>query len=342
MSIRLQRDNAERYWLVDSSGQSIGEANKFLSALKARGLSAHTIRSYGYDLVILYRWFHATGKNLDQLEVRDLLDFIDAQRQAGAHARSINRRLMTVHSFYRFCTDTELKYGNGAALSGSHYKGRGRDRFLGLHRIRPPKHRLLQVKTPQTLVEPLTKEQVRAFLKTLPRYRDLGIVYLMLFCGLRSQEVLQLKLHDICFEEKRIRVQGKGNKERMLPLPAPLGITLKRYLQIERPHSCATPVLFVVLQGRRKAQPMAAAGLRSLFRHRRKTPLLANANAHRWRHTFGTDMARAGAALPILQRLMGHSDPRVTLQYINLSMTDIAQEFLRAGKEIYNRYKQQQ
>lgn len=341
MSISLQRGNAGSYWLIGSSGQSIDEANAFLSALNTKGLSAHTIRSYGYDLIILYRWFDATRKNLAQLVARDLLDFIDTQRRAGAHARSINRRLMTVRSFYRFCTDSELTDGIGAAISGGHYKGRGRDRFLGLHRIRAPKHRLLQVKTPHTLVEPLTKEQIRAFLKTLPRYRDLGIVYLMLFCGLRSQEVLEIKLHDICFEEKRIRVHGKGNKERMLPLPAPLEITLKRYLQRERPKCCETTFLFVVLQGRRKAQPMATSGLRSLFRHRRKTPLLANANAHRWRHTFGADMARAGAALPILQRLMGHSDPRVTLQYINLSMTDIAQEFSRAVEEISKRYKQQ-
>ena len=74
------------------------------------------------------------------------------------------------------------------------------DHFLGLHPLRPPKHRLLQVRIPQTLVEPLTTEQVRLFLQTLSRYRDLCIVYLMLFCGLRSNEVLGLAMTDISVE----------------------------------------------------------------------------------------------------------------------------------------------
>ena len=83
---------------------------------------------------------------------------------------------------------------------------------------------------------------------------------------------------------------------------------------------------------------MSLSGLRSLFRHRRRTSLLANANPHRFRHTFGADMARAGVRLPILQRMMGHAYPTTTLQYIRLSMEDIANEYHRALKEIEKRY----
>ena len=84
---------------------------------------------------------------------------------------------------------------------------------------------------------------------------------------------------------------------------------------------------------------MTTAGLRSLFRYRRREDELSNANAHRFRHTFGADMARAGVRLPILQRMMGHAKAETTLQYINLAMTDIAAEYRRASKVIQRRYR---
>ena len=83
---------------------------------------------------------------------------------------------------------------------------------------------------------------------------------------------------------------------------------------------------------------MTSSGLRSLFRYRRRDEEIENANPHRLRHTFGTDMARAGVRLHILQKMMGHEDSKTTLIYINLSMADIAAEFQRAAKEIHNRY----
>lgn len=85
---------------------------------------------------------------------------------------------------------------------------------------------------------------------------------------------------------------------------------------------------------------MTPAGLRSLFRHRRRRRVLAIANPHRFRHTFGADMARAGVRLPILQQMMGHADLKTTLQYVRLSMADVADEFRRALKKIASRYRQ--
>jgi integrase len=193
-------------------------------------------------------------------------------------------------------------------------------------------------------MEPLTREQVVAFLRSLRRYRDLAIVYLMLFCGLRSLEVLRLRTADVNVFDRRLRVHGKGNRERMLPLSAELLQALNDYMRLERPSNTVDDSLFVVLQGRRRGHPMTAAGLRSLFRYRRRrySETLANANAHRFRHTFGADMARSGVRLPVLQRMMGHTDARTTLQYIHLSMADIAAEYQRAIEVITERYEQDQ
>jgi integrase/recombinase XerC len=147
---------------------------------------------------------------------------------------------------------------------------------------------------------------------------------------------------DMNFEEHRLRVSGKGNKERVLPLPTLLLKYLRDYLRLERPSVCRTKALFVVLQGARRGQAMTVSGLRSLFRYRRRNEKIQNANPHRLRHTFGADMARAGVRLPVLQKMMGHEDSKMTLRYINLSISDIAAEFQRAAKEIHKRYKDDQ
>jgi len=161
----------------------------------------------------------------------------------------------------------------------------------------------------------------------------------MLLCGLRSHEVLELKLGDIVLGDRRVRVRGKGQRDRVLPLPDVLARALGQYHELERPRQCAEPRLFVVLQGKQRGRPMTAAGLRSLFRHRRRRPGLAIANAHRFRHTFGADMARAGVRLPILQQMMGHADLKTTLLYVRLSMADIAEEFRRALTKLAGRYR---
>jgi integrase len=180
---------------------------------------------------------------------------------------------------------------------------------------------------------------VRNLVSGLLRYRDLCIVYLMLLGGLRTHEVLLLRLCDIDFADRRIRLHGKGNKERLVPLPKLLVDLLHQYFDLERPLQCPTETTFVILQGKRRGLPMTRAGLRRVFRTRRSRPTLANANPHRLRHTFGTDMARSGVRLPILQKMMGHANAETTLQYINLSMVDVAREFNRAIDAIQARYQ---
>ena len=318
---------------------AVDDANGFLRALRLRGLSPHTIRAYAYDLVAIYRWIKPASKRISKLCQSDLVEFIAEQRQLGLSARTINRRLTVCRLLYRFLTERDMDRGPRLSTPAGHYQGPGRDKNLGLYSMPRRKRLPLQVRVPRTLVEPLQVEQIKTLLGTVKRYRDLAILYLMLLCGLRSQEVLTLKLADLCLQDNRVRIHGKGNKERFLPLPQALVKLLGDYLRLERPGRCDTDRLFLILQGKRKGQPMTPCGLRSLLRHRRHCrPGIANANAHRFRHTFGTDMARAGVRLPVLQKMMGHADSATTLQYINLSMADIADEYQRAIDQIQQRY----
>ena len=78
---------------------------------------------------------------------------------------------------------------------------------------------------------------------------------------------------------------------------------------------------------------MTVAGLRSLFRHHRRESETPLANAHRFRHTFGADMVRAGISLPALQHLMGHAQIRTTMLYVQLAPPDVWREYARAAEQ---------
>jgi integrase/recombinase XerC len=338
-AVSLTVDRRGQYRLVDAARRPIAQANRFLAAVATRGLSPATVRAYGFDLVTLYRWLTRHELALAALSKDRVLRYINAQRLVGAQPTTINRRLATARLIYRFCTGRELDPECVVVPPALVYRARRRDRQLGVHFV-PRRHRVqLRVKVPRRIVEPLTGAEVRHFLRTLRRCRDLAIVYLMLFCGLRSAEVLQLRLGDVLVEDAQLRIRGKGNRERVLPLSQLVARAIADYVRWERPAGGAASRLFIILQGARRGRPMTMAGLRSLFRHRRRDRAIARANPHRFRHTFGTDMARSGVRLPILQRMMGHADDVTTLRYIQLSMADIDAEYRRAIDKLQQRYR---
>jgi integrase len=184
-------------------------------------------------------------------------------------------------------------------------------------------------------VVPLSAEEVSRFWSSFRTFRDLSLVALMLFNGLRSQETIQIQLEDVLLDQAQLRVHGKGNRERMVPLAPETIQSIQRYLALERPDT-SRPYLFLSLKGRKRGEQMTAAGLRSLFRHHRCCSKVPRANAHRFRHTFASDMVRAGLSLPALMRLMGHSDIHTTMRYVELSRHDLWCEYIRA---LQNRIK---
>jgi len=135
----------------------------------------------------------------------------------------------------------------------------------------------LRVKEPKRVVVPLSVDEVAGFWASFRTSRDLAIVGLMLFDGLRSCEVLALNRDDLLLPESQIRVRGKGNKLRWLPLAPETMRLLDHYLRLERPPQCSS-ALFVGLKRRARGRRMTPAGLRSLFRHHRRTTGVAQAN----------------------------------------------------------------
>ena len=334
--IRLIAD--KNSYRLTGEGADIEIANRLLRALTLRGLSTHTVRSYGFDLVTIFRWMDLTERKLKPLTDADLMELLAAQREAKSAAKTINRRLLVCRILYRYAFDKEIPSAPGVSRPARYYMGQGYDPYLGIFSVRRAGKLKLSVKDDSKVVEPLTAAQVNELLRLTTRYRDTLIVLLMLLCGLRSREVLSLRLFNMDLRERSIRIMGKGRKERILPLPDPVIALTEKYLRHERPSGSASDALFVVLQGSRRGSPMTPAGLRSLFRIRRRRDELQKANAHRLRHTFGANMAHAGVKLPVLQKMMGHAHPKTTLTYIQLSVADIREEYDRAMERIQARY----
>lgn len=317
------------YRLLYAGENPIETVSQFLKETQARGLSPETLRAYAFDLLAFYKFLAAKNLIIDRLQANDFVDFILSHRRQNAAPRTINRRLVVVRSFLNSQFD-----GLGDSLlkkySSSFYKGRRNKALLGPTRIKGSLSKTLSVKVPTLVITPLTDIEIKKFLTGVRKYRDQVIVYLMLLCGLRSSEVLNLKLSDFDYIDNQIRVRGKGGKQRVIPLPPALVRSLNHYVDYERPNDLKHDKLIVVLQGKSHGEALSRDGLRALFRQRRLSTKLPRAKAHLLRHTFCTNLIRQGVSLPVAQKLMGHSDIEVTMQYVHSTIEDVAKEYHKA------------
>ena len=310
-------------------GREIGWINRYLDREYVRRLANTTLRTYAYNLLHFVRWWasiHHTGDIVEQdLSESTLLDYVRFQssQQPRPSASTINDRVAVTERALR----NEFPEAPCQRARGFHqaFLRRGP---MGLARPRQAMSRL-RVKVPKRNIVPLSVNEVARFWSSFRTARDLAMVALMLLHGLRSAEVLALNGDDVLLPEAQLRVRGKGNRLRFLPLAPETIQLLDHYLRFERPSPCSA-ALFVVLKGRARGTRMNTAGLRSLFRYHRQTTGIKLAHPHRFRHTFASDMVRAGMSLPALMQLMGHADIQTTLQYVRITSQDVYLEYARA------------
>jgi integrase len=321
------------YQVVEQpAGRGVGWINRFLDREYVRRLADKSLYSYAHSLLHFVRWWesvHHTGEiSKADLTESTLLDYVRFQSslEPAPSASTINDRVA--------CADRAIRneFPNAPCQAAPGFQqvylhrrplGLGRPRFE-LSRLR--------VREPKLAIVPLSVDEVARFWSSFRIARDLAIVGLMLMHGLRSAEVLALDLQDVLLSEGQLRVRGKGNKLRFPPLAPETTQLIEHYLRLERPDPCSA-ALFVVLKGPARGQRMTPAGLRSLFRHHRRTTGIQLANPHRFRHTFASDMVRAGISLPALMQLMGHADIQTTLHYVKVSPQDVYLQYARAAAQ---------
>ncbi len=341
-AIIVKRMPASPFYEVAGLPQVLSkDIHSFFKLSLAKGFSNRTIRAYSFDLVIFFRFLKGKKKSMPSfsaVDIKTLIDFIHQEKARAAAPASINRRLNTVDILYRHCYNKLIPGTLAPEGDPSKYRRRrylAMDATLGIFPVYAKPGRTFRVRMPHRLVKALEPHEVNAFFETIKTHRDRAIVTLMLVCGLRCMEALEIKLCDLNTLSQTLKVRGKGKKERVVPLPPKVLSIIEKYLECERPmrpkfSNDNEGTLFLVQKGPRRGMPMSLEGLRSVFRYKRAASGIHHANPHRFRHTFGRNMAAAGMTLPALQTLLGHSDHRTTIKYINLTLADVYADFEKA------------
>jgi site-specific recombinase XerD len=249
--------------------------------LASPSLSAATRRAYAVDVGEFAGWLQRRGTPLEAVDVRTLADYtaeLGRARPRKLAPSTVGRKLAAVRSFLRFT----------------------------LGRARVPEASFAP-RQPRHLPDAPRPADVEATLAALEgdeplALRNRALVELVYSAGLRSAEAVGLDLADISFDEERVRVLGKGGKERVVPLGEEAAYWLARYLRDARPPLLrgAENALFVSSRGRR----LDTSTLRRVLAH-----------PHRLRHAFATHLLEGGADLRTIQELLGHSSLSTTQVY---------------------------
>ena len=288
----------------------------FLAYLELeRGLSRNTLEAYRSDLQQLGEFLERAG--VDPLDVDGpvLATFTSelaegrGDRKPAAPA-TLQRKIACLRSFYRYLR-----------REGTLECDPTRD-------LRPPRSRA-------RLPRVLSRDQVNALLAQ-PRgesngaLRDRALLETMYACGLRASEVISLKLCDLDLEAGVLIAEGKGSKQRLVPVGGEALHKLHVYLERARPQLVGLreePHVFVNLRG----QALSRQGLYKIVqRHARSAGLDSRMSPHTLRHTFATHLLAGGCDLRSLQEMLGHADIGTTQIYTHLSSERLREVYFDA------------
>lgn len=335
--LRVEQEGGD-WRLVGSGVEAFELVNDYLGYLADRRYSPRTVRAYAFDLLAFSRWLAGKQIALESVTTEVLLRFlaacrtakvpgrpdggvlaVDDGRGAGYAPATMNRRLAAISGLFGFRQMRDPQAASPVPRGKEARQAAAAERAGMLGHLAAPRERSrLRVRQPRRLPRGLDRAEIGALLGSFRSYRDQAIAGLMLFSGLRSAEVLALGVRDVDIGAGWVRVTGKGEKERRVPIDRDVGGLVQTYLLVERPETDAS-ALFVVAKGRSRGQPLTAAGLRSVFRYHRARAGVPAGNPHALRHSFGTALAEAGVDLAVIQALMGHDHIDSSTAYIHLA-----------------------
>ena len=272
-----------------------------------RSLSDHSVQAYLSDMEKLTQFFEAEGihKTPAQVELKDLQGFIKWIAELGMTQSSQARMISGIKAFYRYCLLEEIVSKDPTIL------------------LEAPK--LLR-----QLPDVLTFDEIENIiaqidLSTPEGGRNKAILETLYSCGLRVTEVVNLKLSQLYLDVGFIRIIGKGNKERLVPIGSSaikyIGIYLKN-IRVHVPvQKGEDDILFLNRRGHRLSRVMIFLIIRELVQ---KAGIKKNISPHTFRHSFATHLVEGGADLRAVQEMLGHESITTTEIYTHLD-----REFLR-------------
>ncbi len=269
-----------------------------------RGLSRNTLEAYRSDLLQYGAWLQEHGKDALTVRHTDLAAFVSGLAEGGAGrapaaATTIQRKVACLRSFYRHLRREEiLDRDPTAELKG------------------PPRGKRLP--------HVLTRDEV-ALLLSQPSgggpaaLRDRALLELMYACGLRASEAVGIRLDELDLDEGILRANGKGSKERLVPIGSKAVAALIAYLTLGRPQLVGVRDETHVFVNQR-GQGLTRQGLYKIVqRHAKSAGLADKMSPHTLRHTFATHLLAGGCDLRALQEMLGHADIATTQIYTHLS-----------------------
>ncbi|MDR1009276.1 MAG: tyrosine recombinase XerC [Rickettsiales bacterium] len=280
--------------------------DKWLVFLRTeRRQSAHTIEAYARDLRFFLEYIG--DRDLSDLAIGEFRGFITTLAKADKSPATIARNISAIKSFFRFCSQ------NGLATNAN------------LTLLRTPK---LPKKLSSSLDKTDAFRLLDAFGEILPEpwlaARDRALFTLIYGAGLRISEALNLDIGSL--DTDSLRVMGKGNKERIVPLLPIIKKEVEAYLKLLPWHRNEGP-LFLGAKGARLTARVAERDLEAARNH---LQLPAATTPHSLRHSFATHLLAAGTDLRTIQELLGHSSLSTTQLYTKTDMGRIIAEYNKA------------
>lgn len=271
---------------------------------KEKYFSGHTLRAYRADLESFYDYLRVHKiREIDRTVISHYLGFL---LKHGMDSRSVARKLSSLKSYFKYLKRTEIIAKNPAA---------------GIRTPKIKKH----------LPGFLTYDQVEHALNiTSPR--DRAIMEVLYSCGLRAQELVSLRISDIDLNRDEVRVKGKGNKERIVPLGQLAKNAVLDYMKVrasstgseKRAHT--TPELFLNYRGGR----LSTRSLQQIVKkYLIKIADAAGTNPHILRHSFATHLLEHGADLRAVQELLGHASLSTVQIYTHLTKKRLREIYLQ-------------
>lgn len=301
----------------------------FLDAARLEfGYSEHTIRSYRRDLTNFTGFAEEQGHpNLADADLELMRSWLWERQQRKLAPATIARNVATLKSFGSWLESRSMVPGNPAS------------------RLRTPRvpKALPRVLSQEQMARVLDRVAERAATGDPEHIRDLAVLELLYSSALRVSELTSLELAGFDRRERSVRVVGKGNKERVVPLGATAGRALERYLSGARdallarqeteeraglPRPRATGKLFI---GNRNGVPLnTGAVYRLVARELEQEPGGGPSGPHTFRHTAATHLLDGGADLRVVQEMLGHASLSSTQVYTHVSMERLAATYKQA------------
>ena len=285
---------------MDESVQIDPSVPRFLDVVwMERGLSANTLAAYRADLLSLQRWLAKRGRTLRSVDRADLLDFIASKSEGGARPRSTARQLSSFRCFFRQqLRDGVIKEDPTLDIS--------------------------MPRTGRALPKSLTEEEVERLLAAPDLSGALGIrdrtmLEVLYATGLRVSELVGLKHPQVNLNQGVVRISGKGNRERLVPLGAESIRWINEFMDGPRAEILGAQVTDYLFPTRRGDRMTRQSFWHIIKRYARLARVDKPLSPHTLRHAFATHLLNHGADLRVVQMLLGHSDLSTTQIYTHVA-----------------------